>query len=54
MYCFTHPDLTRTLSIAQNKHHIDVRVSLDAGAANELSEIDELIKEGIRVKISSG
>ncbi|MGA1825718.1 MAG: hypothetical protein ACMUIP_13770 [bacterium] len=53
IYC-THPDLTRALSIAQNKHHIDVRVILDARAANELSEIDELIKEGIQVKVSTG
>ncbi|MGA1824405.1 MAG: phospholipase D-like domain-containing protein [bacterium] len=54
MYQLTHPDITRALSIAQNKHHIEVKVILDAGAANELSEINELIKEGIKVKISSG
>jgi len=54
MYQLTHPDLARALSIAKNMHHIEVKVILDAGAANELSEIDELIKEGIQVKILTG
>ena len=54
MYSFTHPDLTRALSIAQNKHHVEAKVILDSQAANDISEVDELIKEGIPVKISTG
>ena len=54
MYSFTHPDVTRALSVAQNKHQVEVMVILDSQAANDISEVDELIEEGIPVKISTG
>jgi len=40
--------------VAQNKHQMEVMVILDSQAANDISEIDEFIEEGIPVKISTG